>query len=85
MSEGMFPPQPPEQPLPPPAEQPAVPPAEPFQVKARRFVQPFLPPEDPTQDTPEMKLNRALYALIAIAIVVFILCGGFYALISLFK
>jgi hypothetical protein len=74
MSEGITP-QPPPEPTPP---SPGGQPAEPFQAKAQRFVNKLMPPVDPATDTPEAKLQRTLYLLIAVGIVVFVLCGLFY-------
>lgn len=80
MSEGTPPPNPPE-----PAPPANAPPSEPFDVKVKRLLAPFMPPADSSQETPETKMLRAIYILIAVALVVVIVCGGFFGIISLFK
>lgn len=84
MSEGMQP-QPP-QPPPPPEGQPAPPaaPTEPFQDKVQRLMNKVMPPVDPATDTPEAKIQRTLYLLIAVGIVIFLVCGFFYLIVSMF-
>lgn len=68
-----------------PPPEPVPPPGEPLDVKVKRLLAPFLPPTDASQETPETKMVRAIYILIAVALVVFILCGGLALVASVFK
>lgn len=85
MSEGMQP-QPPPQPMPPPAGQPAPagPPQESFQEKAQKLLNKVMPPVDPATDTPEAKIQRTLYVLIAVGLGIFVMCGFLYLVASIF-
>jgi hypothetical protein len=58
---------------------------EPWDVKVKQLIAPFMPPADPSQDTPEAKMLRAIYILIAVALLVIIVFGGLYMLVSLFR
>ncbi len=68
-----------------PAPSSPAPPSEPLDVKVKRLLAPFMPPADSSQETPETKMLRAIYILIAVALVVFILCGGLAMVISAFR
>jgi hypothetical protein len=82
MSEGT-PPKPPEPaPAPPPQGQPSQP--ESFQAKAQGFINKILPPPDPANDTPEARIQRTLYLLIAVGIGIFLICGFGYLVLSIF-
>ncbi|MBY0528182.1 MAG: hypothetical protein K2R98_32605 [Gemmataceae bacterium] len=80
MSEGM-PPQPPPEPAP----QPGQPAGEPFQVKVQKLVEQYLlPPADPTQDTPDARMNRMLTLLVVIGVALFIMGGCLFTIASMF-
>jgi hypothetical protein len=84
MSEGL-PPQPPQGPTPAPQPQgQPTPPPESFQAKVNRLINQIMPPADPANDTPEARIQRTLYLLVAIGIAIFLLCGFLYLVGSIF-
>lgn len=68
-----------------PAPSAGAPASEPFDVKVKKLLAPFMPSADASQETPEMKMLRAIYILIAVALVVFIMCGGLALVVSAFR
>jgi len=84
MSEGM-PPQPAPEPTPPPPQQGQPSPPQSFQAKVQGFVNKVMPPPDPANDTPEARIQRTLYLLIAVGIGIFLVCGFLYLVVSIFR